>query len=80
MRNKNPPGFLLKGLDPEQAESYKVAWANARFVTDPMKDYLIGKHNQLVQRLTTGEFQQLSQVNKVQAELKAINELIGMLP
>lgn len=75
------PTLLLKGLDTqEDKDSYKDAWARAGYISKPIVEYLQEEIDSSVNRLVLGEFQQLSQVQKVQAEIKAYRKLLQVLP
>lgn len=75
------PTLLLKGFDTqEDKDSYKTAWYRAGYISKPIVAYIQDEINGAMNRLVQGEFQQLSQVQKLQADIKAYRKLLQLLP
>lgn len=75
------PTLLLKGFDTqEDKDNYKTAWARGGYLAKPIVEYIQEEIDSAINRLVLGEFQQLSQVQRVQADIKAYRKLLQVLP
>lgn len=69
---------LMKGMNKEAREEFMRAWANARWLTDPLKNVLEHKKDNLMHDLVydVGD----KTYEEIAAEIRALNKLLELLP